>query len=51
MMSQQLLTSPKVGMNPMSKELQDKLNAVALILEPILWDLLDEIEWSSASDK
>ena len=28
----------------MSKELQDKLDAVALILQPILWDLLDEIE-------
>jgi len=28
----------------MSKDLQDKLDAVAKILEPILWDLLDEIE-------
>jgi hypothetical protein len=28
----------------MSKDLQDKLDQVALILEPILWDLLDEIE-------
>ena len=45
------MTSPKVRMNPMSKELQDKLDAVALILEPILWDLLDEIEWSNASNK
>jgi hypothetical protein len=24
--------------------LQDKLDAVALTLEPVLWDLLDEIE-------
>jgi hypothetical protein len=24
--------------------LQDKLDAVALALEPVLWDLLDEIE-------
>ena len=31
----------------MSKDLQDKLDAVALILQPILWDLLDEIEQSS----
>ena len=28
----------------MSKELQDKLDAVAKILEPILWEMLDEIE-------
>ena len=28
----------------MSKELQDKLDAVALILEPILWETLAEIE-------
>jgi len=28
----------------MSKDLQDKLDAVALILEPILWEMLDEIE-------
>lgn len=26
------------------KTLQDKLDAVALALEPVLWDLLDEIE-------
>ena len=45
------MTSPKIRMNPMSKELQDKLDAVALILQPILWEILDEIEWSSASDK
>jgi hypothetical protein len=24
--------------------LQDKLDAVALVLEPVLWELLDEIE-------
>ena len=34
-------------MNPMSKELQDKLDAVAKILEPILWEMLDEIEQSN----
>jgi len=28
----------------MSKDLQDKLDAVALILEPILWEMLAEIE-------
>jgi len=28
----------------MSKDLQDKLDAVALILEPILWKTLAEIE-------
>jgi hypothetical protein len=28
----------------MSKDLQDKLDAVALILEPILWETLAEIE-------
>jgi len=28
----------------MSKDLQDKLDAVAKILEPILWEMLDEIE-------
>jgi hypothetical protein len=28
----------------MSKDLQDKLDQVALILEPILWEMLDEIE-------
>jgi len=28
----------------MSKELQDKLDQVAKILEPILWDTLAEIE-------
>ena len=33
----------------MSKELQDKLDAVALVLQPILWDLLDEIEESDVS--
>jgi len=42
------MTSPKIRMNPMSKELQDKLDAVALILQPILWDILDEIEESNA---
>jgi hypothetical protein len=26
------------------KTLQEKLGAVALALEPVLWDLLDEIE-------
>jgi len=26
------------------KILQEKLDAVALTLEPVLWDLLDEIE-------
>jgi hypothetical protein len=26
------------------KTLQEKLDAVALTLEPVLWDLLDEIE-------
>ena len=26
------------------KTLQEKLDAVALELEPVLWDLLDEIE-------
>ena len=26
------------------KTLQDKLDAVALVLEPVLWELLDEIE-------
>ena len=26
------------------KTLQDKLDAVALTLEPVLWDLLNEIE-------
>jgi len=26
------------------KTLQEKLNAVALTLEPVLWELLDEIE-------
>jgi hypothetical protein len=26
------------------KTLQEKLNAVALELEPVLWDLLNEIE-------
>jgi hypothetical protein len=35
----------------MSKELQDKLDAVALILQPILWEMLDEIEESSTNDK
>ena len=28
----------------MSKELQDKLDKAARLLEPILWDTLDEIE-------
>jgi hypothetical protein len=28
----------------MSKTLQEKLDATALSLEPILWDLLNEIE-------
>jgi len=28
----------------MSKDLQDKLDQVAKILEPILWEMLDEIE-------
>jgi hypothetical protein len=28
----------------MSKDLQDKLDQVALILEPILWETLAEIE-------
>jgi hypothetical protein len=28
----------------MSKDLQDKLDQVALILEPILWEALAEIE-------
>jgi hypothetical protein len=28
----------------MSKDLQDKLDQVALILEPILWEVLAEIE-------
>jgi hypothetical protein len=28
----------------MSKDLQDKLDAVAKILEPILWETLAEIE-------
>ena len=28
----------------MSKDLQTKLDQVALILEPILWEMLDEIE-------
>jgi hypothetical protein len=28
----------------MSKTLQEKLNAVALELEPVLWELLNEIE-------
>ena len=28
----------------MSKALQEKLDEVALSLEPILWDLLDEID-------
>jgi len=37
--------------NLMSKELQDKLDAVALILQPILWEMLDEIEESSTNDK
>lgn len=31
----------------MSKDLQDKIDAFALILQPILWDLLDEIKESS----
>jgi hypothetical protein len=26
------------------KTLQEKLDAVAITLEPVLWDLLDEIE-------
>jgi hypothetical protein len=26
------------------KTLQEKLDAVALVLEPVLWELLDEIE-------
>jgi hypothetical protein len=26
------------------KTLQEKLNDVALVLEPVLWELLDEIE-------
>ena len=26
------------------KTLQEKLDDVALVLEPVLWDLLDEIE-------
>jgi len=37
--------------NLMSKELQDKLDAVALILQPILWEMLNEIEESSTNDK
>lgn len=41
------MTSPKVRMNLMSKDLQDKLDAVAKILEPILWEMLDEIEQSN----
>ena len=38
------------------KTLQEKLDAVALVLEPVLWELLDEIEeklivsYSSCSD-
>ena len=28
----------------MSKDLQDKLDACAKLLEPILWEMLDEIE-------
>jgi len=31
----------------MSKELQDKLDEAAKILEPILWELLNEIEESN----
>jgi hypothetical protein len=37
LLSQQMRTS-------MSKDLQDKLDAVAKILEPILWETLAEIE-------
>jgi hypothetical protein len=28
----------------MSKDLQDKLDQAALLLEPILWEMLDELE-------
>jgi len=42
------MTSQKIKKNLMSKELQDKLDAVALILQPILWEILDEIEESNA---
>ena len=28
----------------MGKELQDKLDAIALVLQPILWEMLDEID-------
>jgi len=28
----------------MSKDLQDKLDQAALLLEPILWEILDELE-------
>ena len=33
----------------MSKNLQDKLDEAAKILEPILWELLNEIEESNAT--
>jgi hypothetical protein len=32
----------------MSKDLQDKLDQVALILEPILWEILEENESGGA---
>jgi hypothetical protein len=32
----------------MPKNLQDKLDEAAKLLEPILWELLDEIEESNA---